>query len=201
MNFKTTTALVASALLLTACQTFQLTEGGKPTLVGDAYYVTPTQDWSKLKRGTSEIWTINGSSLDNVTFFFGIEDGEPLHEHINSLASKDAPKFQADMDKLELAELLKDTLSHYEHQDVNIEVMDSARFCAQDGVRMEMTYVTKGGLDKRLIAMAAVEEEKLNMAIYSAPTEYYFDHYKEAAVGLMDSLSKEKPVEETAEKN
>ena len=60
--------------------------------------VTPGQQWNKVPAiasfGGVETWTIDGTSLDSVAFFAGIQDGKPI---IKSSKKEEYPVFKADM--------------------------------------------------------------------------------------------------------
>ena len=63
-------------------------------LIGDVYSIDPQITWSAMEDGKSEIWTVDGVSLQAVRFVKGLEDGDTLFEPEHG---QELPKFHKDM--------------------------------------------------------------------------------------------------------
>jgi hypothetical protein len=143
--------------------------------------VKPGLDWNRSSMRPSrrsEAWTRDGINLNELTFFGGIEDGEPVLRQGWALAEK-LPRFKKDMLPTDIAELFEAT---------NRMVLDSAVFKlgkiepaklgTHDGVRFGYTYAAQNeDIERRGEATAAIVDGRLYLVNYVAPSLYYFDAY------------------------
>lgn len=117
--------------------------------------------------------------LDMVKFYTDLEDGDSLEMIIDAPTNKDdAPAFRKSMTNLEIAELIKNSYINAGRQQFAISSMKPAMFANKKGIRVDFSYKTKKGLDKRGFAVGAIFDDKLNLAIYTGTEEYYFPKYK-----------------------
>ena len=94
-------ALTLAGLIVAPAQAgFKLMPTGKAQLVGKlGLSVTPPNDWNRLgsKIGrNAESWTLDGLSLNDLTFYAGIEEGRTLFREVDK-KNRPLPKFTAAM--------------------------------------------------------------------------------------------------------
>ncbi|MDB5697084.1 MAG: hypothetical protein JWN21_2627 [Sphingomonas bacterium] len=174
-------ALVGSVLLLVpaAAQANDYREKGKVAQVaGKAMAVTPPRDWNKLsgKPGKyAETWTLDGEQLNDVTFFGGVEPGQPLIRE-RSKKHEPLPKFGATTLLVEVPELLAGTYRAASKSGV-FQVVGSKPdpFLGQPGILFNYEYTDEDGLPRKGEARAATIAGKLFMVTFDAPRLHYYD--------------------------
>lgn len=152
--------------------------------------VTPARDWNRLdiKPGKyAEVWTLDGEQLNDVTFFGGVEPGQPLVRERNKKRDP-LPKFTARTLLIEIPELLERTYRAYKHIG-NFAVVSSKpdRFLGQDGVHFSYEYTDQDNLPRRGEARATVVAKRLFMVSFDAPRLHYFDRTVSDFRALADS--------------
>ncbi|KTR84514.1 hypothetical protein NS277_04705 [Novosphingobium barchaimii] len=174
-------ALVSGVLALTLVSQAQANayrEKAKPALIGDALTVTPPRDWNRLdiKPGKhAETWTLDGEQLNDVTFYTGIEPGEPLVRERNR-KREPLPKFTSATLLAEVPELLEGTYRAYKH--TGAFALTSSRpesFLGRPGVHFTYDYTDADLLPRKGEARAALINGKLYMATFDAPRLHFFD--------------------------
>lgn len=95
---------------------YALKQAGEAVQVADSgMTVTPSRDWNRLsgKIGKqTESWTLDGSQLNDATFYGGIEPGRPLVKERSS-KHEPLPKFSESTLLVEVPELLEGTYRTY----------------------------------------------------------------------------------------
>ena len=156
-----------------------LREKGKPALISNSTLtVTPSRDWNRLAFApgkNTELWTLDGENLNDVTFFAGIEPGKPLIREV-SKKRKPLPKFTRETLLVEVPELLEGT--YRASKEIATFTVTSAkpdRFLGQDGIRFTFDYVDQDGLGRLGEGRATLVNGSLYMATFSAPRLYYYE--------------------------
>ncbi len=174
-------ALISGVLALTLVSQAQANayrEKAKPALIGDVLTVTPPRDWTRLdiKPGKhAETWTLDGEQLNDVTFYTGIEPGEPLVRERNR-KREPLPKFTSATLLAEVPELLEGTYRAYKQ--TGAFTLTSSRpesFLGQPGVHFTYDYTDADLLPRKGEARAALIDGKLYMATFDAPRLHFFD--------------------------
>lgn len=198
MSLPTAGALIAAlalSLLVTSpgIAGNALREKGKPaTISGSSLTVTPSRDWNRLafspgKR--TELWTLDGEDLNDVTFFAGIEPGKPLMREV-SKKRKPLPKFTTQTLLVEVPELLEGT--YRASKDIatfNLSGAKPDRFLGHDGIRFTYDYVDEDELPRRGEGRAALISGLLYMVTFSAPRVHYYDRTLEDFHLLTDTAT------------
>jgi len=156
-----------------------LREQGKPATIADSMLtVTPSRDWNRLAYApgkNTELWTLDGENLNDVTFFAGIEPGKPLIREV-SKKRKPLPKFTRETLLVEVPELLEGTYrASKEIATFTVTGAKPDRFLEQEGIRFTFDYVDGDGLGRLGEGRAALIGGKLYMATFSAPRLHYFE--------------------------
>jgi len=188
-------AVPASAgLFVGATGSWKLAKHGEEVIVGKVttMVVTPPDDWTRTTWGyikNSEIWTLDGISLNEVYFAPDIATGKTLLVEYNK-KDNPLPKFTDTMQLTELPELLERSWRVGRNAVVfNIGETSPAKLGGNDAIRFNYEYVTDGNqLSFKGVATVAIVDKKLELVVFEAPTLYYFDRDRAKAVSLMDGV-------------
>ncbi|MEI9993995.1 MAG: hypothetical protein WDM91_05345 [Rhizomicrobium sp.] len=171
-------AALAAVLGLAGCASYSAIDGGKPVLVGNNVTVTPQINWGKapFPGFTGTLWTEDGISLDSLMFFTGIEPGKPLID-VAGVPKNEVKVYQASMVPDDVMELLSANFGKLGYQQIRTSNLRPAAFGAAPGFRFDLTFSSADGLDMKGMAIFAQRGGKLDMILFIAPVEYYYDHY------------------------
>jgi len=183
--------LISAVIFLSACAPVKLIEPTRVT-VGDGFSVEPQIRWSSLPaRPGLDLWTVDGATLDAVTFFKGVADGQPLYRGPMGGAPQEdkRPKFRAAMTATDIAELFEDSFAMLRMQNLETTGLRPAKFGAEDGFRFEMAWVTPGGLEMQGVVAGAVLKNRLYAVVYSGARAHYFPRYRDTVENLLKSIT------------
>lgn len=175
----TSVALASLTATAVPASAHKLREMGETVEVADSdVTVTPARDWNRLngKIGKrTETWTLDGEQLNDVTFFGGIEAGDPLVKE-RSKKRDPLPKFTSSTLLVEVPELLEGTYRTYKDlaafQLLNVE---PGSFLGSNGVYFTYEFTDSDQLTRKGEARAAIIDGKLYMLTFDAPRLHYFD--------------------------
>lgn len=174
-------AVLAAALIaVPASAGYRLMPAGKSFTVGKSLLtVTPTVDWNRLgaRPGrNAESWTLDGLSLNDVTFYGGIPNDTTLFREI-SKKEKPLPRFSSTMLAPDIAQLFEGSYRIANGTALmTIESIAPATFANKPGFRFTYSMVREGEEVKRQgEANGAVIDGKLYMITFEAPAIHYFD--------------------------
>lgn len=172
-------ALLPALLAVSAANANAYRESGKTVEVAkSAMSVTPPRDWNRLdvRAGkNAETWTLDGELLNDVTFYGGIEPGQPLVKERNKKRDP-LPKFSKSTLLVEIPELLEGTYRAYKKIGVfELTETEPATFLGTQGVRFSYQFVDQDGLTRKGEAHAALIDGRLYMVTFDAPRLHYFD--------------------------
>jgi hypothetical protein len=155
--------------------------------VGDGVTVTPEIEWGKanLTGFSGTLWTVDGASLDALLFFVGIP-GRPLIETKDIKAEPQT--YEANMLPEDVTELTGANFGKLGYQQVKTSNLRPAPFGAAEGFRFDMTYTTGGGLEMKAMALACQRNGRLDLIVFTAPTEYYFAHFAPTVEQIFGSV-------------
>jgi hypothetical protein len=182
MTVNRRTHLFALALVLAGCATPGLRL--LPVATGEAVVrerlaVTPAAPWNQVEgasKGKLAVWTKDGLPLDQLTFYVGIADGEPLVPPPTD-AKTALPPFRAKMTASELVDLLQ---VHWTQNGANfkLERVERKPFAGQPGFRLEYSYLQADSeVRRRGVAWGAVVGTELFIIDWMAPRLAFFDRY------------------------
>jgi hypothetical protein len=141
--------------------------------------VVPGNSWNQWSFRPSvygEIWTRDGVSLNELSFFAQIPDGQPIYRELNS-RDWPLPKFRSAMLLTDIAELFE--ASNRSVLQTAVFVIDRAEpieLGGFDGVRIRYHYASPADdLIRRGEAVAAIVDNKLYLINFVAPAIYFFD--------------------------
>lgn len=154
-------------------------ETGKPVQVGKSEItVIPPRDWNRLdaKPGKyTEVWTLDGDQLNDVTFYGGVEAGSPLVKERDKKRAP-LPKFTTSTLLVEIPELLEGTYrASKQIGEFTLTGSEPTQFLGHEGVSFTYNYTDRDELPRKGEARAVVIGKKLYMATFDAPRLHFFD--------------------------
>lgn len=180
IGFALTGLVMVSVCAAPAAAGWKIMSAGKQVKVAKSKMaVTPTQDWNRWserpsKRG--EIWTLDGISLNELTFMAQIADGEPLYREQDK-KNNPLPKFKSDMLPTDLVELFEAS-SRIVLQTSLFEItnVEPTKISGKDAVRFSYRFVTRGDeLARQGEAVAANIAGKFYLVNFVAPSIHYYE--------------------------
>jgi hypothetical protein len=153
--------------------------------------VTPGEDWNRWsvrpsKRG--EIWTLDGVSLNELSFFAGVLPGEPIYRE-RSRKDEPLPKFDAAMLAPEIVQAVEGSHRILLRTSLfEVGEVAPATLGGHPGVRFTYSYAVQDeDVRRRGEARAAIVEGRLYLVTFAAPAIHYFDAGIAEARRVMDS--------------
>ncbi len=178
------TVLIAAAALIAACAQYTLVKPERVS-IGGAYTVESQIFWSKVTKGKTEIWTVDGPLLQELRFVKGLEEGGKLFR------GKDRdkmPPFNSKMTAIEIKEFFEASLAFVNVPQVKTANLRPENFGNVPGFRFEFTFATQDGLEKQGFVVGAVKDEKLYLIVYNGARLHYYGKHKEDVERLIHSI-------------
>lgn len=172
-------------LLLNGCISFALVEPGKID-VGGNYTVSTSTTWSKYEVQQIKVLTVDGPGLQSVNISDGISEGEYL---FGGNGTDGQPPYKENLALPEIQDFLLDSLIAVGSEKVTFTEVRPDQFGDWPGLRMEFSFYSKGGLEKRGIMVAAQNSGKLYSITYLAPALHFYDKSKEDVEEIIRSIS------------
>ena len=188
-------AIGAAALMAIPAQAgYRLMPAGSSALVGKStLQVTPSQPWNRLGGRVgrnAESWTLDGLTLNDMTFYGGIADNTALFREVNKRDTP-LPHFSSTMLIPDVAQLFE--ASYRVANSTSLMAIDSvepAPFAGNPGFRFTYNFTVQNEEVKRFgEARGAIVGGKLYMITFEAPVIYYFKHDLDAFRKLADSAT------------
>jgi hypothetical protein len=177
-----------AVFLLSGCAAYTAVEPAKHREIGGVFRVEPSTLWSASKEGNREVWTINGFGLDAISFVTNVADGEAVSPKIQD---KDAPTFRAGMSATDVVDLYESVLAYRGFSQVEAQNLRPHAISGQNGFRFDYTAFDDKGLGKRGTVIGLIDPEKgLNLVIFEAAAEHYYDASLAAAEKVLGSLER-----------
>jgi hypothetical protein len=171
--------LVFALLATPAFAQYKLIPEYRPIIVNkSALQVTPSVNWNRLSQRAgkrAETWTLDGTALNDMTFFTGIPDGKPLVTDSNK-TERPLPRFSATMLPPDVAQLFEGTYRVVLGTPVmKIETSEPAQFAGYPGFRFTYSFALQGEEVRRKgEASGAIIGGLLYMISFEAPAIHYF---------------------------
>jgi hypothetical protein len=159
---------------------WKLIDGGKPVAVAKgALTITAGEDWNRwtvrpIKKG--EVWTLDGTNLNELFFITGLAAGETMFRDVNK-KERPLPKLGSSVQLTDIPEFVESSTrialntSVFELTDVQ-----PATFAGHQGVRFSYQYAVQGTpLMRKGLGSGTIVGGKLHLIVYTAPALYFFD--------------------------
>jgi hypothetical protein len=144
---------------------------------GRAYSVTLVRQWSDItymlpnRPPNLRLLSIDGPLLNRL-YLAALEPGQSLFRP----SDRDTPRptYRTDMSDTEMVEFVIDCVAQ-EYQSPEATALRPQNFGAAPGVRFDIATHTAEGLDISGTALAARVGERMQLMLFLAPSEYYYD--------------------------
>jgi hypothetical protein len=177
--------LLAVAVGLSACVGGWTSVPVKPAKLSGGLVLQPENEWSAIKYGRAQVWTVHGPPLEAVTVVAGLEDGKSIDPPVSY--KDEMPLFRASMAASEVAEMVVETLLRAGYGRVELLGVRPESFASRPGFRFDLDLATGNGLEQSGFGAGAIVDGKLYLIAYRAPKLHYFEHYKPAVEKLIDT--------------
>lgn len=177
--------------LVAGCAGYVLVDGEKPREVGGVLRVDPQIDWSSIKNGNSETWTVDGAVLEAITFTYAIKDGDPLLPLRQGEKKEDVPTYRDGMRATDVVDLFEAQLIARRYSQIETRGLRPQDIGGASGFRFEFSAFNVKGLAKRGFVVGLIDPEQgLSLAIFEAAAEHYYDKYADEAEAVFTSMEK-----------
>lgn len=180
--------LFAAMLALAACTQYQQVKQGT-NAVGSLSVTTRAPIWNTVPAahapGRLPTWTVDGVTLNSLSFISDIQDGKPL---ITEQAKTPYPVFRADMLPNEVAELIQTSCARLFGATVTrTGELKPLTIAGQPGFELDFEFVADDEVIRRAYVGGTVKDGKLQAVVYQAARMHYFDKDLAAARDLIVS--------------
>jgi hypothetical protein len=151
--------------------------------------VIPDQAWNKWARPgrLSENWTLDGVTINELTFYGGILDNTPLFREVDK-TNAPLPRFSKTM-------LLPDIASLFESSYrvalgtslMKIDTIEPATFAGKPGFKFTYSFAVSDEVKRSGEARGAIIGDRLYMISFEAPKIHYFGRDLESFHKIADS--------------
>lgn len=192
--------ILFQAFLMVALETAPAVAGNSLVAVGTQSKIAhsslsakPMAEWNRLGRDDGknvEVWTIDGDSLNKVSFYGGIASGKPLLHEADKKRDP-LPKVSATMLMTDIPALLESTYRSLHLVDqMDIGEQAPALLGGHKAIRFSYALTSSGDEVRRKgEAVGALVNGKLYLVTYEAPALHFFDQDVEKYRQLAASLS------------
>lgn len=154
-------------------------QGVAVSVATSALTVTPDREWNRMgaRPGRrSETWTLDGASLNDLTFYGAIETGKPLFREVDR-KHRPLPRYSSRMLLTDIPMLVENSYRIALGTTLmTIDKVEPAMLAGSKAVRFTYTCTRQGeDVERRGEAVAAMIDRKLFMMSFEAPTIFYFD--------------------------
>src|SRR5258708_10003568 len=138
-------------------------------------------------RDTVSVWTIDGFGLDELLFFSGVAAGAPLLR-IPGGAPKDMVLYNTAMLPDDVMDMIAGTLGKAGDQPLRTSALRPVPFRTVTGFPFDLAFPTEDGLQMKGMAFFAQRRKKLDVILFVAPSEYYYDQYAPTVEKIVSSV-------------
>ena len=181
-----TAVIVPICLLLAACSTGGALVKPGPTIASGKLMIDSEMEWTRVYTGTRyQLWSIDGELLNRLYLIPTVREKEFIF--LGERQTKRRPDgafYHRGLRPDELRDLILDGLRAAGTANVEARDLRPATFGNREGLRFEFSLANEEGLKFKGMAAAFEHEKGLSLAIFMAPSEYYYPR-DEAKVSKM----------------
>ena len=177
------------AVLLAACAAGGplVTPGAQS--VGSRLTIDAGMEWTRMQGMREQLWTIDGPQLNSLHLIPQVREREFIFLGQRQTRRRpDGAFYRRGMRSDELRDLIVDGLRASGAVNVSVSNLRPADFGGREGLRFEMAMDTEAGLKYQAMAAAFEHENGLALALFYAPTEYYYPRDQARVSAMLDTL-------------
>lgn len=172
-------------LIVSGCTHYTLIEPERRQ-VSEFFSVEPQIQWSRIKSGTVQLWTVDGPLLQSIRIFDGVKDGNTLLPSFNQKMKR--PLFRAGMTATEVQEFIVDSIAADGAADVSASNLRPFQFGTLPGFRFEFQFLSRDGLEHDGVAAGVTNEDQLYLILYTGTRIHYFEKYGPHVERMLQSI-------------
>ena len=172
---------------------WKIVEDDKPVAVAkSAMKVTPGEAWNRWSVRpikTSEVWTRDGTNLNELYFVTGLPAGMTLYQDTQK-KERPLPKLPAKMEVTDIPEFYESSTRLVLGTSVfAMTSVEPATMGGNEAVKFTFEYSVEGSaLKRRGLAMGTVVKGQLYLISFLAPATHYFDRDRAEVENIMASV-------------
>ena len=189
MKFMRWIVVAALALLLAACA------AGGPLVtpgtqrIGSRLSIDAGMEWTRMQGMREQLWTIDGPQLNSLHLIPQVREREFIFLGQRQTRRRpDGAFYHRGMRADELRDLIVDGLRASGAVNVAVSNLRPVDFGGREGLRFEIAMATEAGLKYQAMAAAFEHENGLALALFYAPTEYYYPRDQAKVSAMLDTL-------------
>ena len=191
-------ALAAFALIAWAASpalaSWKLVDAGaRITVAKSLLTVTPRHDWNRwtirpIKKG--EVWTLDGTAINELYFVTGLAPGETLFRDVNK-KERPLPALGSSVQLTDIPEFVESsTRIAFNTSVFELTDVQPATVAGHQGVRFTYEYAVEGTpVTRKGLAAGTIVDGKLYLIAYTAPAVYFFDRDAPKVEAIIASAS------------
>jgi len=179
-------AALVLCLVLMGCA-IQSMDTGDNASVGNGVTVRAEPGFAQIHLAAMRYWTRHGTGLDELGFYTGIKDGQPLLR-VPGLRIGDMPVYRARMTPNDIQDLVFASLVKKKMQNVRAGALRPCPFGSAQGFCFDLTLANEEGLQMRGRAIASARSGVLDLMVFTAPAQFYFAEVSPAVDRIFASI-------------
>lgn len=187
---RTLAFLLCAVLALNGCSSTggPLVQPG-PNPAGGGLMIDSEMEWTRISAHRHQVWTMDGELLNRLYLVPRVREGEYIFLGRRQTARRpDGPFYRRNMREDELRDLVLDGLRLAGGVNVTGRNLQPATFSGRDGLRFDFSLSNEEGLKYQGMAAAFEHDKGLSLAIFLAPSEYYFERDAAKVSKMLDTL-------------
>jgi hypothetical protein len=182
-----TAVIVPICLLLAACSTGGALVKPGPTIASGKLMIDSEMEWTRIYTGTRyQLWSIDGELLNRLYLIQNVREKEFIFLGERQTKRRPDGAFYHRPD--ELRDLILDGLRAAGTANVEARNLRPAMFGTREGLRFEFSLANEEGLKFQGMAAAFEQEKGLSLAIFMAPSEYYYPRDEAKVSKMLETL-------------
>ena len=160
-----------------------------PNPAGGKLMIDSEMEWTRLQTTRYQLWTMDGELLNRLYLVPTVREKEFIF--LGQRQTKRRPDgafYQRGLRPDELRDLILDGLRAAGTANVEARNLRPASFGTRDGLRFEFALSNEEGLKFQGMAAAFEHEKGLSLAIFMAPTEFYYPRDEAKVSKMLDTL-------------
>lgn len=168
-------AALAVSLALAACAAGGPLVRPGPNTAGGRLMINSDMEWTRIGGARYQMWTIDGELLNRLYLISNVREREYIFLGQRQTRRRpDGPFYHRGMRADELRDLILDGLRAAGAVNVVDRNLRPAEFGGREGLRFDFSLSNEEGLKYQGMAAAFEHEKGLALAIFMAPSEYYY---------------------------
>lgn len=181
--------LVALCLALAACTSSGPLVVPGPTTAGGKLMIDSEMEWTRFSTSRYQMWTIDGELLNRLYLIPAVREREFIF--LGQRQTKRRPDgafYKRGLRADELRDLVLDGLRAVGTVNLESRNLRPATFGGREGLRFEFSMSNEEGLKYQGMAAAFEHEKGLALALYMAPSEFYYPRDEAKVAKMLDTL-------------